>query len=335
MPEKRLSVFLAIFSGCLPFTFVALPSFNLAWFLIVLTKLLLTRTLFSPSLLPTRISQDGCDPGCQGPTGRLHLSPHAHGHQQLLYVPPSGRRNPRPTNALSARLPPHAPHQPLPPPPPPRLPARVVPALLRLHRCVPLSLPPLLPASPNSLSLLHPPTSALSPGPTSAANPSHQSALKPLLASLHGTILDIGPGPGDQLPLLAPHAARLTRVYALEPTTTLHAALRTKAKECGLGDKYVVLAAGAQPAAMIPALHKAGVEPRSVDGVVSIKSLCSCPQAEVPGILQAFQGLLRQGGSYVFLEHVGNRADAVSGWYQWVLNWVSLAFFFSFLFLWG
>ena len=161
-------------------------------------------------------------------------------------------------------------------------------------------------------------------GPAAATEPNQRRAAERALASASGTVLDIGPGLGHQLPLLTPHAAAIERVYGLEPTLSLHEALRAKAAECGLGDKYVVLGAGASPDQMIPALHKAGVQPRSLDVVVSIKSLCSCPHKDVPSILQAAQGMLKSGGEYVFLEHVENRRDTLTGWYQWALNYVSL-----------
>ena len=74
---------------------------------------------------------------------------------------------------------------------------------------------------------------------------------------------------------------------------------------------------------MVPALVKAGVKAGTLDRVVAIKCLCSCPQREVPAILQAFQGLLKEGGDLVFLEHVGNRTDPFTQAFQWVLDLVS------------
>ena len=172
-------------------------------------------------------------------------------------------------------------------------------------------------------------TTPVSTGAASAKSDRDRVALGPLLADTHGLILDVGPGHGDQLHFFTPCANKVTRIFGLEPTLAMHPRLRARVRVEGLTDKYVILGASASLQSMLPALEKVGVEPGSLDRIVTIKCICSFLPREVPAILAGFRGLLKPGGDLVFLEHVANKRDLISQAYQWVVNLVRAHLLFS------
>ncbi|KAK7543132.1 S-adenosyl-L-methionine-dependent methyltransferase [Phyllosticta citricarpa] len=127
------------------------------------------------------------------------------------------------------------------------------------------------------------------------------------LSTVRGTILDVGPGSGTQLCHF--DSAKISRAYGIEPTTDLHDKLRSNAKKAGLGEKYTVLDAGAEPESLIPALAKAGVLADNAgegifDEVVVIRCLCHMPKPKES--LDTMYRLLKPGGRLVTHEHVCN-----------------------------
>ncbi|KAK8200538.1 S-adenosyl-L-methionine-dependent methyltransferase [Phyllosticta capitalensis] len=128
-----------------------------------------------------------------------------------------------------------------------------------------------------------------------------------LLSTVRGTILDVGPGTGDQLCHF--DAAKITKAYGVEPTVKLHDKLRSNAKKAGLGEKYTVLGAGAEPESLIPALAKAGVLADGAgegvfDEIVVVRCLCHMPKPKES--LDTMYRLLKPGGRLVTHEHVCN-----------------------------
>lgn len=131
--------------------------------------------------------------------------------------------------------------------------------------------------------------------------------IKPLAATVEGVVLDIGPGSGTQLHLFNP--SKITKMYGIEPAVDLHAELLRNAEKAGLGDKYVAVAAGAEPNSMIPALAKLNVlqsmEKGSsgvFDTIVCIRVLCGVPHQEET--IEGLYRLLKPGGRLVVCEHV-------------------------------
>ncbi|OJD31863.1 phospholipid methyltransferase [Diplodia corticola] len=127
-----------------------------------------------------------------------------------------------------------------------------------------------------------------------------------LMRSLRGTVLDLGPGTGEQLVRLTP--SHLTRVYGAEPAEQFHGRLRANAKKAGLEDKYKVLHAGAQPESLIPALADAGLFQNGSEGIFDeiccIRVLCGVPRPEET--IKGLYKLLKPGGRMVVHEHVVN-----------------------------
>ncbi|KAF2089917.1 S-adenosyl-L-methionine-dependent methyltransferase [Saccharata proteae CBS 121410] len=127
-----------------------------------------------------------------------------------------------------------------------------------------------------------------------------------LLRTVRGTVLDVGPGSGEQLHLFTP--ANITRMYGAEPADKLHDQLRVNARNNNLGDKYKVLHCGAEPESLIPALAKAGLLQGGADGIfdeiVCCRVLCGVPNQQ--NTIDGLYRLLKPGGRFVVHEHVVN-----------------------------
>ena len=109
-----------------------------------------------------------------------------------------------------------------------------------------------------------------------------------LFADLEGTVLEIGPGTGVNLPYL-PGGLRWIGV---EPNPHLHSYIREKAAaHPGLD---VELRAGSATALELP--------DASVDAVLSTLVLCSVP--ELGAALSEIRRVLKPGGHFLFIEHV-------------------------------
>ncbi|TID24423.1 putative alpha-L-arabinofuranosidase C [Venturia nashicola] len=144
-----------------------------------------------------------------------------------------------------------------------------------------------------------------------------------LVASCTGVVLDVGPGSGTQLKLFNPNA--VTKIYGVEPAVDLHPELLIKAEKYGLPGKYEVVAAGAEPQSLIPALekrnllnatemHSAGI----FDSIVCIRVLCGVPSAEETAA--GLYRLLKPGGRLIVCEHVKqpypNGGDLIASLFQ-------------------
>jgi SAM-dependent methyltransferase len=166
-----------------------------------------------------------------------------------------------------------------------------------------------------------------------AASPLQVDHIESLMSRAHGTVLELGPGAGDQSHHLK--SDKILRVYGAEPNAFLHDLLLEKSKGAGLGGKYTPLTAAAQPGSLLPALMAAGLIPSNssglppegvFDSIIAVKSLCSAPQAQLPATIAVIQALLRPGGEFLFFEHLGNNSDIVTQGFAWLMNWVWPAF---------
>jgi SAM-dependent methyltransferase len=130
---------------------------------------------------------------------------------------------------------------------------------------------------------------------------------KSLIATVEGTVLDVGPGSGTQCHLF--DASKITKMYGVEPAVDLHAELLQNADKAGLGGKYVAIAAGAEPQSLIPALAKMNMLQSSekdssgvFDTIVCVRVLCGVPNQEET--VEGLYRLLKAGGRLVVCEHV-------------------------------
>jgi SAM-dependent methyltransferase len=109
-----------------------------------------------------------------------------------------------------------------------------------------------------------------------------------LLGGLRGTLLEVGAGAGANLPYLP----RALKVVALEPNPFMHPYLRARARSL---DRPVHVVQG--NAQTLP------FEDDSLDAVLSTLVLCSIP--ELDPVLEEVVRVLKPGGRFIFLEHVG------------------------------
>lgn len=126
-----------------------------------------------------------------------------------------------------------------------------------------------------------------------------------------GTVLEIGPGSGMWVGLLASTAA--TRIIGVEPNKAVHPALEASVKKHDLSDVYEVVPLGIQD------LAQSGVVAEGeVDCIVSILCLCSIPDPQA-NIAQLYR-YLKPGGRWYVYEHVKCEYSRPMIWYQALLN---------------
>ncbi len=116
-------------------------------------------------------------------------------------------------------------------------------------------------------------------------------------AKAYGTVVEIGPGSGNQLSRY--NKSNITKIYGVEPNLDLHAALRQTIKETGLSDIYEIVPCGVED---FDTLREYGILEGSVDTVMSVQVLCSVPRPEV--MVKAIYRLLKPGGQMIVYEHV-------------------------------
>lgn len=128
-----------------------------------------------------------------------------------------------------------------------------------------------------------------------------------MTATASGLVLDIGPGTGTQLHLFIP--SKVQKIYGAEPAVDMHGELRRNAEQCLLGDKYEILAAGAEPSSLVPALAKRNLLGTSsqvgqgvFDTILSLRALCGVPNQEETA--EGLYRLLKPGGRLLLCEHV-------------------------------
>ncbi len=109
-----------------------------------------------------------------------------------------------------------------------------------------------------------------------------------LFADLRGTVLEVGPGTGVNLPLLPPSVERW---IGAEPNPHMHRFIREKAAHCTCAVELHPWPAEALP---LPAA--------SVNAVIGTLVLCSVD--DVAAALRTVRHVLRPGGRFVFIEHV-------------------------------
>lgn len=129
-----------------------------------------------------------------------------------------------------------------------------------------------------------------------------------LVLAAQGKILELGPGPGNQIQRYDPSIVEF--IYAIDPNPYYEDAITAKVKKLDLQDKYKFLACGLEDSDV---LRKEGITEGSMDTVLSIQVLCAVGDAK--SLMKEVWKLLKPGGSFVFWEHVKNK-DTVTGMAQ-------------------
>lgn len=122
----------------------------------------------------------------------------------------------------------------------------------------------------------------------------HQRARREaLLADVEGTVLEIGPGTGVNLPFLAARATAGARIHwiGVEPSAAMRRRLERRAEALGFPIELRGTLAGRLPA-----------EDASCDVVLATLLLCSVDDPDA--LLTEIRRVLRPGGRFLFLEHV-------------------------------
>jgi len=144
------------------------------------------------------------------------------------------------------------------------------------------------------------------------------AAVLPILANSNGVILDVGPGAGHQVFRFS-NVENIQAIYGAEPGESMHSALKKRAAQAGLGDKYHILNCEAKLESLVPALIKAGVlRPNDNQGwntpfdeIVCIRVLCGVPDQDA--VIEGLYSILKPGGRMVVCEHVINSGDSKKG----------------------
>ncbi|RFU24861.1 Glutathione-disulfide reductase, partial [Scytalidium lignicola] len=139
-----------------------------------------------------------------------------------------------------------------------------------------------------------------------------------LVCSAQGKILELGPGPGNQIQRYDPSLVKF--IYAVDPNPHYRDTLTAKAKKLDLQDKYKFLACGVEESEI---LRREGITEGSMDTVLSIQVLCAVK--DVKSVMREVWKLLKPGGSFVFWEHEKNK-DTVTATTQVCLNPIWSAF---------
>lgn len=158
---------------------------------------------------------------------------------------------------------------------------------------------------------------------------------KPVYEPVHGVVIEVGAGSGNWVNEYArignldgatsggtreglrkrtsdvgSSGGSITKIYGVEPQAQSVATLRKRVHELGLDDVYEVLPVGLEDIAKV-----ASIEPASVDSVVTICCMCSVPEPEKN--IKILYDLLKPGGTWYVLEHVGcYRAGPLISLYQ-------------------
>jgi len=147
------------------------------------------------------------------------------------------------------------------------------------------------------------------------------------LGTVSGHILDLGPGTG----VLLKHfdSDKITGGYGPEPAVDMHSKLQHHINKAGLQDKYHILACGAEPNSLVPALAKAGAiktdgsgSTEVFDTIVCTRVLCGVPSMDET-VAQLYR-LLKPGGRMIISEHISSpypESGSLLGWMGQTMLW--------------
>lgn len=133
----------------------------------------------------------------------------------------------------------------------------------------------------------------------------NNTSVPSLVRSAQGKILELGPGPGNQIHRYDPPLVDF--IYAVDPNPHYGDDIAAKLKKLDLQDKYKLLACGVEDSEI---LRREGITEGSMDTVLSIQVLCSV--GDVKSVMREVWKLIRPGGSFVFWEHVRNKDTATA-----------------------
>jgi SAM-dependent methyltransferase len=126
-----------------------------------------------------------------------------------------------------------------------------------------------------------------------------------LVRAAQGKILELGPGPGNQIHRYDPSLVDF--IYAIDPNPHFADDIAAKlTKHDLLEDKYKLLVCGIEDSEI---LRREGITEGSMDTVTSIQVMCAVN--DVKSVMKEVYKLLRPGGRFVFWEH-GRSKDTIT-----------------------
>jgi SAM-dependent methyltransferase len=135
------------------------------------------------------------------------------------------------------------------------------------------------------------------------SNAQHGRRKQEVIGAMQGTVVEIGPGAGANMPYYGDGV----HVIGIEPNPAMHERLRSHAEANGV-DLEIRMLRG----------EHLDVDDASVDGVVGTLVLCGV--TDQGQVVSEIRRVLRPGGTYFFIEHVGARPGSTMRRIQKVLN---------------
>lgn len=133
-----------------------------------------------------------------------------------------------------------------------------------------------------------------------------------LVQAASGVILELGPGPGNQIHRY--NAPLVNYIYGVEPNPHFRDALNAKLEKHSLRDKYKLIVSGVEDSDV---LREEGITEGSLDAVLCIQVLCAVKDPK--SVMKEVWKLLKPGGKFIFWEH-GRSRDHLTTVAQAVLN---------------
>lgn len=121
-----------------------------------------------------------------------------------------------------------------------------------------------------------------------------------LIDGVRGKVLDLGPGPGNQMDRFTP--SQIDYIYGIEPNANFGAQLAKKLSGHALEDKYKVLVCGIEDSDI---LRGEGITENSMDTILSIQVMCAVNDPRA--VMKEIWKLLKPGGRFIFWEHGKNK----------------------------
>ena len=131
-----------------------------------------------------------------------------------------------------------------------------------------------------------------------------------IFSGLSGTILEIGPGPGTNLP----YFTSKIKYIAVEPNIYMHSHLKEKAKKFGI--KINIIKGNSEN---LP------LKDKSVDVVISTLVLCSV--SDLKKSLKEIERVLKPKGKLIFIEHVASTKPSlrkIQNFFNPAWRWLAL-----------
>jgi SAM-dependent methyltransferase len=117
-----------------------------------------------------------------------------------------------------------------------------------------------------------------------------------LVKAASGIVLDLGPGPGNQIHRF--NIPAIDRIYGVEPNPQFANDISSKMEMHGLQGKYQLIVARIEDSDI---LREAGITEGSLDTVLCIQVLCAVKDPKA--VMREIWKLLKPGGKFIFWEH--------------------------------